>query len=138
MLDEVRRRWSEMTRPQKWMIRAIALIFVSQFFPYVEGSTYYYPGVGGHYRASVPAKSGWSLHPFAPYVLPLLAAIYLTDLRDSDLWQRFGYWLTILLALLCVLPSGEGVGTLFGWIGMIMLGVGAILQHRARRSGSAQ
>src|SRR3569623_2443694 len=87
---------------RRWMIGAIALSGVSQFFlylnddsvavlndnvnlSYVNPITVFDPGAIG---------SGWQLHPQAYVLLVVLAFLFLrADFAQSRWFVRFGYWL---------------------------------------------
>ena len=128
---------------QRWMIGAVALSFVSQFFLYVnDGSiavlndtvdisyvnpiTVFDPGSVG---------SGWQLHPQAYVLLVVLAFLFLRDdFAESRWFARLGYWLGALGLFCCAVPAApfrDAPGALLGLVAVVVGIFAAILNGRA-------
>lgn len=133
---------------QRWMIAAIALCAVSQFFLYVNDDsvavlndtvnlsyvnpiTVFDPGAIG---------TGWQLHPQAYVLLVVAAFLFLRDDFAGSRWfVRFGYWLGVLMLFLCAVPGApfRALGALLGLVAVV-LGVWAAILHRRVKSREAK
>ena len=129
--------------PQRWMIGAIALNVVSQFFLYMNDAgnaalynmtdLNYYTTMVVYAFASV--GTGWQLHPQAFVLLPILAFVFLREDFVTRPWFiRFGYWIGVLMLFICMMPGApfrEAFGALLGLITVAMGIWAAILHGRA-------
>lgn len=132
--------------PQRWMLGAIALNFVSQFLLYsgaaVSVSTVRVDGYGalwfmppeGYGRAS-----GWELHwHAAPILIALLVVFANAAFPHGRLFARFGWWAAAALLLAACLPTAFeawGFGTMWGLLSaLVAFGAAAANARRARPS----
>jgi hypothetical protein len=132
--------------PQRWMIGAIALSFVSQFLLYMNDD-----GVAGLYDmtntdyytqmvvyAFASHGTGWQLHPHAFVLLPVLAFLFLREDFVARPWFiRWGYWLGVVMLFFCATPGApfrSALGALLGFIAIFIGILGAILHGRAVRA----
>lgn len=130
---------------QRWMIAAIALCAVSQFFLYLNDDS-----VAGLYDTTNPdyytqlivfdpgqIGSGWQLHPQAYLLLPILAALVWWDVLAQGRWfLRFGYWLAATMIFASITPAAPFRGAFGALLGLISFGIAiwaAILNRRAVR-----
>jgi hypothetical protein len=129
---------------RRWMIGAIALSAVSQFFLYLnDGSdaALYDTTNPDYYTQMVvfsPAAigSGWQLHPQAFVLLPALAVLFVRDDLLARRWlPRYGYWLAVAMLFFCAVPGApfrNALGAILGLVAVALGIVAAILQRRAR------
>jgi len=133
---------------QRWMIVAVALCAVSQFFLYVnDGSvavlndtvnlsyatplTVFDPGAVG---------TGWQLHPQAYVLLVIAAFLFLRDDFARSRWfVRFGYWLGVVLIVVSITPAAplrDAFGAVLGLVSLLLAIVAAILHGRAVKAAA--
>jgi hypothetical protein len=126
--------------PQRWMIGAILLNFVSQFLLYLNDGS-----IAGLYDMTDPqyytqmvvyafaqVGTGWQLHPQAYILLPILAFLFLReDFVQRPWFIRFGYWIGVAMLFACCLPGApfrQALGAALGFIA-IFIGVWAAVLH---------
>lgn len=124
------------------MIAAIVLLFVSQFFLYLND-----PGSGfipnamnlNEYtdlvRTSFAAVgTGWELHPHAYVILIVLAFAYLRDdIVASPLFSKAGWWVSLILVIAATVPGAyirNATGGSMGGIA-VLIAFAAVLVHLA-------
>lgn len=124
------------------MIAAIVLLFVSQFFLYLND-----PGGGfipnamnlEEYTRVVITSfgavgTGWELHPHAYVILIVLAFAFLRDeVVESPLFSRAGWWVSLILVIACILPGAplrNAPGAAMGGIAAL-IALAAVLVHLA-------
>ena len=134
--------------PQRWMIGAIALNFVSQFFLYLDDA-----GIAGlsgmldttHYTqltiySFAAVGTGWQLHQMAFLLIPVLALVFLREDFVQQRWFiRFGYWLGVVLLFFTMTPGAPfrgAFGALLGLISLVIAIWAAILHGRAVRAAA--
>jgi len=73
-------------------------------------------------------KTGWELHPRAPYLIGALFIVLGLVLDLGMWWTRWGYWMGVLGLLFCMIPfhleEAPGYGLLFGCVALF-LGISA-------------
>jgi hypothetical protein len=147
-MDIVGQFFRDKRAAQRWMIAAIALCAVSQFFLYVnDGSvavlndtvnlsyvnpiTVFDPGAAG---------TGWQLHPQAYVLLVVAAFLFLRDDFAGSRWfVRFGYWLGVALVLFSITPAAPlrgAFGAVLGLVGLLLAIIAAILHGRAVKAAA--
>src|SRR6185312_5833547 len=126
--------------PQRWMLGAILLNFVSQFLLYLNDGS-----IAGLYDMTDPqyytqmvvyafaqVGTGWQLHPQAYILLPILAFLFLReDFVQRPWFIRFGYWIGVAMLFACCLPGApfrQALGAALGFIA-IFIGVWAAVLH---------
>ncbi len=141
MINELLR---DKSRDHLIMLAAIALLFVSQFFPYGDGNSAY-PVFGPNFSMGVAINFGlngigWELHPLAWIIIVVLAFAFLrSDIYDHPLMQKWGWWAGFALVVLCNSPS-DGIrafGSTLGLIAILLALVAAIMHQRARGKAKA-
>lgn len=121
--------------PQRWMLGAIALNFLSQFLLYsdaaVSVSTVRVDGYGALWftlPAGYGRATGWELHWHAAPILLALAFVFANDeFPHGRLFARLGWWASAALLLAACLPTALevwGFGTLWGFVS-VLLALGA-------------
>ena len=145
MFNEITRWWKERTGPNKLALLGLALLFVSQFF------TYYHPHnwgtlsirsdfstVGHYYFDTQQGGTGWQIHKWAPFAMMLLAAFLGTDIAESRHFLRFGYWVSIPIAWMALIPGGiSAPGAKMGLIAVGLMLVAAIWNMRREKAKRA-
>lgn len=138
------------TAAQRWMIAAIALCAVSQFFLYLNDESV--AGLFGttdlaHYTQMVvfdygAIGTGWQLHPQAYLLLAVLAFLFLRDDFAQSRWfVRYGYWIGTVLIFASITPAAPfrgAFGALLGLISLIAAICAAIVHGRATRAAARQ
>jgi hypothetical protein len=124
------------------MIVAIVLLFVSQFFLYLndQGGGYISNAMDlEHYTQVVftsfgAVGTGWKLHPHAYVILVVLAFAFLRDdVVDSPLFAKAGWWVSLVLVVVAILPGAplrDALGASMGAIAALIALV-AVLIHQA-------
>ncbi len=126
------------------MIAAIMLLFVSQFFLYLNDS-------GGGFipnamnlieytdlvRTSFAAVgTGWELHPHAYVILVVLAFAFLRDdIIHAPLFEKAGWWVSLILVFAATLPGAyvrNAIGGSMGGIA-VLIAFAAVLVHLAEK-----
>ncbi len=142
MLNEIARWWKERSGPNKLALVALALLFVSQFFNYYNPHNWGtlsirsdFSTVGHYYFDTQQGGTGWKIHKWAPYALMLLAAFLGTDIAESWTFRRWGYWVSIPLAWMALIPGGiSAPGAKMGLIAVGLLLVAAIWNRRQAKA----
>lgn len=123
------------------MIAAIVLLFVSQFFYYLDD-----PGTGflsidadfnttGYYTFGAQG-TGWQLHPHAYVILVILAFAFLRDDIVELAWfRRFGWWAALVLIVAATAPGAyfRADGGAMGGIA-VLIAFAAALMHQFGKS----
>jgi hypothetical protein len=144
VLDDFAR---DKTGPQLTMLLAIALLFVSQFFFYMNDQS---SGMLVNtsrwdlYSVLVLISSqnigtGWQLHPHAFVILPVLAIAFLNKSILADArFQRWGWWAGVGLVLAATAP-GAYVRALGGSMGgiAVLIALVAAIRYRSESKGQA-
>ncbi len=124
------------------MIAAIALLFISQFFLYLND-----PGGGfipnamnmNEYTDVVITSfaavgTGWDLHPHAYVILIVLAFAFLRDdIVASPLFAKAGWWVSLILVIACILPGAplrDAFGATMGCVAAL-IALASVLVHVA-------
>lgn len=109
--ETLRRWWRGLRKPRRLMLISLAVLFAGQFFTCAVSTGFGHLSVdanfntrGTYWFTYNPTGTGWKIHPAAKYLLPLLAAVYLTGICESVLWRRWGYWASLVLVFFCVSP----------------------------------
>jgi hypothetical protein len=141
MWNEIARWWKDRPRPSQLALGALLLLCVSQFF------TYYVPRnwgtlsissnfntVGHYYFDPVKGGTGWAIHPWAPHVLMLLAALHGSSISESRHFRRFGYWLSLPLMFGALTPGSISMpGGKMGVTALCLMLLAAIWNWRLGR-----
>jgi hypothetical protein len=124
------------------MIAAIVLLFVSQFFLYLND-----PG-GGYIPNAMNLEeytrvvitsfgavgTGWELHPHAYVILIVLAFAFLRDdIVESPIFSKAGWWVSLILFVVAILPGAplrDAPGAAMGGIAAL-IALAAVLVHLA-------
>jgi hypothetical protein len=147
MLDDFAR---DKTGPQLTMLLAIALLFVSQFFLYLNDQS---SGMllntsrWDLYTTLLITSfenigSGWHLHPHAFVIIPLLAFLFMNkSVLADERFQRWGWWAGVALVFAATIPGAyvrNAVGGSMGGIAVLIALVAAIRQRYEAKSESQQ
>jgi hypothetical protein len=136
------------SRAQLWMIAAIALCAVSQFFLYVNDEAVAFLNDTVNLSFVNPMTvidpgaigTGWQLHPQAYVLLVVLAFLFLReDFAESRWFIRFGYWTGAALLLFSMLPAAplrDAFGAVLGMVSLLLAVVAAVLHGRAVRAAA--
>lgn len=132
--------------PQRLMLGAIGLNFISQFFLYSDAPVSV-PVVrvdyfGDLWRLILPEgygrATGWDLHWHAAPILIVLALLFANnDFPHGRLFSRIGWWGAAVLLLAACLPTALevwGFGTMWGLVSVIIALVAAWQNGRRRRT----
>lgn len=140
-MDLVRQFLRDKSPAQLVMIAAIVLLFVSQFFYYLDD-----PGTGflsidadfnttGYYTFGAQG-TGWQLHPHAYVILVVLAFAFLRDdIVDLPWFRRFGWWAALALVVAATAPGAyfRADGGAMGGIA-VLIALSATLLHQFGKS----
>ncbi|MGB3119723.1 MAG: hypothetical protein WBE58_12950 [Verrucomicrobiales bacterium] len=132
-------------------IMALGVLFLSQFFYYLDDENTGFLTIGPDFSYSTlhhnfgSIGTGWQLHPQAYLILLILAFVLLReDVVSAPWFERFGYWMVLVLFIAATTPGApfRATGAGLGGIATIMALVAAVMNHRARkqklRAASAQ
>ncbi len=132
-------------------IMALGVLFLSQFFYYLDDENTGFLTIGPDFSSSTlhlnfgSIGTGWQLHPHAYLILLILAFVLLReDVVSAPWFERFGYWMVLVLFIAATTPGApfRATGAGLGGIATIMALVAAVMNHRARkqklRAASAQ
>lgn len=146
-MDLVKEFFRDKTPARLLMIAAILLLFVSQFFLYLDDESSAFLSVGGDFSSTLyiydfGAKgTGWDLHPHAWVILVALAFAFLRDdIADHRLFVRFGWWVAVALVLTATIPGAylRAFGGSLGCISLLMALGAAILHTLETRRAAAR
>ena len=138
----VREFMRDKTPAQLLMIAAIVLLFISQFFLYLndQGSGYIPNAMDlEHYTQLVITSygavgTGWELHPHAYLFLVILAFAFLRDdVVSSPLFAKVGWWVSLVLVIASTWPGAylrDALGGSMGGIA-VLIALAAVLVHQA-------
>lgn len=124
------------------MIAAIVLLFVSQFFLYLndEGSGYIPNAMNLNEYTQVvitgfgAVGTGWELHPHAYVILIVLAFAFLRDeIVNAPLFSKAGWWVSLVLVIAATVPGAyirNATGGSMGGIA-VLIAFAAVLVHMA-------
>lgn len=137
MVERLQAWWSTVEPPRKMMLAALALLTLSQFLPTTVDSSRAQLQTDADFNTGMTiwydswAAIGWQVHPQAFVLIPLFAAVYLTNFHRRWFWQRFGYWLTAWLFMAAMAPMSRSTwGGIVGSIAIVMAIVAAVMQWR--------
>lgn len=147
-MDLVGEFFRDKTPARLLMIAAIVLLFVSQFFLYLDDPSNAFLSIGGDFSSTLyiydfGAKgTGWDLHPHAYVILVVLAFAFLSDdIAGHPLFVRFGWWGALALVIAATVPGAylRAFGGSLGGIAVLMA-IGAATLHvlETRRSAPAK
>jgi hypothetical protein len=51
-----------------------------------------------------PSVSGWAAHSFAPLILLVLAALFISNMSLGPSWMRYRYWIAFAALVVCQIP----------------------------------
>ncbi|MBN9305159.1 MAG: hypothetical protein BGO82_09380 [Devosia sp. 67-54] len=130
--------------PQRWMLGAIVLNFLSQFLLYsdapVSVPTYRTDGYGALWvilPEGYGSASGWELHWHAAPILLLLAVFFANDeFPHGKSFARFGWWAAAALLFAACLPTALevwGFGTMWGFVSVLVALGAAAFNARSPR-----
>jgi hypothetical protein len=128
--------------PQRWMLGAVGLNFLSQFLLYSDAATSVATVRTDAYGAlwfTLPEgygrATGWELHAHAGPILVGLALVFASNVVPRGrLFARFGWWGAAALLLAACLPTASdawGFGTLWGLVS-VLVALGAAATHARR------
>ena len=138
---DLKRVWADASPARRLMTVTLLLLLVSQFLPYHDDTSHSQLLFDSDFNSSLTiwfgqaAGTGWQLHPQAYVIIAGLVLVYLNDISESAWWARWGWWLTVALVWIAVVPaSGRTIGGLIG-LGCIVLAlVAAWLNRRERKA----
>ena len=132
-------------------ILALGVLFISQFFYYLDDGNTSFLTFGPDFSSTTQhihfgsIGTGWQLHPHAYVILLILAFVLLReDVVSAPWFERFGYWVVVILFIAATTPGAplRATGAGMGGIAVLMVVIAAVLNHRARkqklRADSAQ
>ena len=98
---------------QLTMLVAIALLFVSQFFLYLndKGTGFLtfgpnFTSTTHHFTSFDQIGTGWHFHPHAFIILPVLAIAFLNkSILANPTFQRWGWWAALALVIFATAPG---------------------------------
>ena len=146
-MDLVREFFRDKTPARLLMITAILLLFVSQFFLYLDDDSSAYLSIGADYSSTLyiydfGAKgTGWDLHPHAWVILVVLGFAFLRDdIVDHRLFVRYGWWVAVALVFAATIPGAylRAFGGSLGGISLLMALGAAILHLLETRRAAAK
>ena len=126
------------------MIAAIVLLFVSQFFLYLNdrGSGFIPNAMNLNEYTQVvitdlgAVGTGWELHPHAYVILVVLAFAFLRDdIVHSPLFDKAGWWVSLILVAAATFPGAYVRNALGGSMGgiAVLIAFAAVLVHLAEK-----
>ena len=133
---------------QLTMLVAIALLFVSQFFLYLnDAATGFLSGTSDFNAATTHTftsfqeiATGWELHPHAFLILPVLLIAFLNKgVLAHPLFRAWGWWAAVVLVLVATVPGAYfrgATGAAMGGIAVVIALVAAI-RNRVEGPGEA-
>jgi hypothetical protein len=109
-------RWASFGWSRLLILAALAIMALAESQD-ATPSTYSYHNYGTiNPRASVPGPmytqatllhesvSGWTVHPFAPLILLVLAGLFLSNKSLGPAWMRYRYWIAFAALAACQIP----------------------------------
>lgn len=141
-MELVQEFFRDKTPARLLMIAALVLLFVSQFFLYLND-----PG-GGYIPNAMNLEeytrvvitsfgavgTGWELHPHAYVILILLAfAFFRDDIVNAPLFSKAGWWVSLILVIAATVPGAyirNATGGSMGGIA-VLIAFAAVLVHMA-------
>jgi hypothetical protein len=101
----VRRYWTDASWPLRLVLAGLVILTIALCFPFGAsvGSLTLHADGGSTMRFHEFAGNGWDKHAWAFVVVPALWLAYLTNIKDNQHWQRWGWGLTPLLIFFCVM-----------------------------------
>jgi hypothetical protein len=141
-MDLVREFFRDKSPARLLMLAAILLLFVSQFFLYLndEGSGFIPNAMNLNEYTDLIITSfaavgtGWELHPHAYVILVVLAFAFLVDdIVNAPLFARAGWWVSLILVIAAILPGAslrDAPGASMGGIAAL-IAFAAVLVHLA-------
>ena len=138
----VREFMRDKTPAQLLIIAAIVLLFISQFFLYLndQGSGYIPNAMDLEQYTQLVITSygavgtGWELHPHAYLFLVILAFAFLRDdVVSSPLFSKVGWWVSLVLVIASTWPGAylrDAIGGSMGGIA-VLIALAAVLVHQA-------
>lgn len=145
-MDVVRQFWAEASLAKRLVVVMLVLLFASQFFMYNDSSSYGmlfvdadFNTTGYYYSDYSPVGTGWQIHPQAYIIIACLVVLYLNDFTSGRFWTRFGYWITLVLTFMCIVPgTTREPGGALGAVCVLLALIAAIVSVReARRMKAA-
>lgn len=128
------------------MLAAIVLLFVSQFFLYLNDSGGYITNAMDleHYTQLVltggGVGTGWELHPHAYVILVVLGFAYLRDdIVDAAWFARFGWIATVVLVFAATVPGAyirNAIGGSMGGIALLLAIIATVMHHMGARTAA--
>lgn len=150
-MDLVREFFRDKSPARVLMIAAIVLLFISQFFLYMndQGSGYIPNAMNLNEYTQVVMTSfgmvgtGWELHPHAYVFLVILGFAFLRDdVVNSPLFSKIGWWISLVLVVASTWPGAylrDAIGGSMGGIAVLMaLAAVLIRQAEARQEKAAE
>jgi len=123
------------------MTVTLVLLFVSQFLPYHDGDTHGQLLFDSDFNSELTiwfgqdAGIGWALHPQAYLIIAGLVLVYLNELSETAWWSRWGWWLTVALVWIAVIPlSVRTPGGVMGLICIVLAFAAAVMNRRERKA----
>jgi hypothetical protein len=143
-MDSLKELYRDKSPAHRLMLLALLVLTVSQFFLYETKSDNSYMSLGPNFSSTVyldvsarNAATGWELHPHAYVILVALAfALLRDDLADTRWFDRFGYWLVVLLMFFAATPSApfRAKGAAAGFIAILIAVAAATLHQLTRKT----
>lgn len=146
MLHEVTRWWKDRPRCSQLALIALALLFLSQFFPYYVSHNFGtlsirsdFSSVGHYYFDPVKGGTGWEIHPWASYVLMFLVALHGSSISESRHFLKWGYWLSLPVMLFGATAPGSisRTGGKMGVAALLLMLIAAIMNLRRKTPAPA-
>ena len=139
-MDLVREFFRDKSPARLMMMAAILLLFISQFFLYLnDRGGGYIPNAMDleHYTQLVITSygavgTGWELHPHAYLFLVILAFGFLVDdIVNSPLFAKVGWWVSLALIVASTVPGAylrDAVGGSMGGIA-VLIALASVILH---------
>ena len=140
-MDLVREFFRDKSPARLLMIAAILLLFISQFFLYLndQGGGYIPNAMDlEHYTQLVITSygavgTGWELHPHAYLFLVILAFAFLRDdIVSIPLFSKAGWWVSLVLVVASTWPGAylrDAIGGSMGGIA-VLIALAAVILHQ--------
>ncbi len=142
MMKELAAWWKDRSGASRLALISLGLLFVSQFFTYYDNAPnnrgqlfihadfsttgYYYTDTN-----AIHGGTGWHIHPWAPGVLLLLAALHGSSIRASRSFLRFGFWLSLPVFFVALPPAAITTpGAKMGFLALGLMLIAAIWNQR--------
>jgi hypothetical protein len=141
----LKRVWADASPARRLMTAIIVLLFVSQFLPYHDDTSHSMLLFDSDFNSELTtwfgqaAGTGWQLHPQAYVIIAGLVLVYLNDISETTWWSRWGWWVSVVLIFVAVVPATtRTIGGVVG-LGCVMLAiVAAVLNSRERKTRPAR